>query len=251
MLKLYQKIFILVLIFTYQILPQSFGFGCLGFVDGYGGYSYQQYKPDGLNRYVANFNLNYSEYIDNSMSNFGKATGYRVGVNVFRAKFTRLFITAKCYYQQLHEENSALVYQTAVGIDYKYDIKLKSWGLGADVGIPITDFLSWKIIDGSILLNSARFTETINSSQGTLVNKFDNDKTEIGYSIGTGFIFEIVKDYINLEGAASYSELTIDKMKRDDGSEYLYSTDNKIYPEKFIESGGFNAVLQLNLGFPL
>ena len=35
---------------------QSFGFGCLGFVSGYGGYSYQVYKPEGLNGYIAVLN---------------------------------------------------------------------------------------------------------------------------------------------------------------------------------------------------
>jgi hypothetical protein len=185
------------------------------------------------------------------MSDFGKATGYRVGVNVFRAKFNGYFVTAKGFYQQLLEDHSARVYQTAIGIDYEYDLKIKSWGVGADIGIPITDFLSWKILDGSILLNNARFTETINSSQGTSVKKYNNDETEIGYSIGTGFIFEIVKDYISLEGAASYSQLTIDKMKADDGSGYLDFNDETGTADKFINSGGFNAILQLNIGFPL
>ena len=112
MLKKYQKIFFLILIFNYQILPQSFGFGCLGFVGGFGGFSYQQYKPDGLNRYVANFNSSFSEYIDQNMSDFGTATGYRVGINVFRAKFSGFFVTAKGFYQQLLEDHSARVYQT-------------------------------------------------------------------------------------------------------------------------------------------
>ncbi len=251
MLKLFQKIFFLILIFSFPILPQSFGFGCLGFVGGFGGYSHQQYKPDGLNAYAANFNSINSEYIENKMSDFGKASGYRVGVNFFRAKFTGLFITAKGYYQQLSEQHDALVYQTAIGIDYNYDLKLKSWGIGLDIGIPINSFLSWKIVDGSVLLNSAKFTETINSTQGTDVNKYNNEKTEIGYSVGTGFIFEIVKNYISIEGVASYSQITIDKMINEDGSILVYNPNKVLSSEKFISTGGFNAALQLNLGFPL
>lgn len=251
MLKLIKKIFLIIILSSFQILPQSFGFGCLGFVGGFGGYSYQQYKPDGLNRYVQNFNSQNSEYIENRMNEFGKATGYRIGINVFRAQFTGFFLTAKGFYQQLHEENSANVIQTALTFNYEYDLKLKSWGLGLDIGIPITSYLSWKIIDGSVLVNSAMFTETINSSQGTAVNKFNNDQTEIGYSVGTGFIFDILKDYISIEGVASYSQLTIDKMKSDDGSGYLEFNNQTGSADKFISSGGFNAVLQLNLGFPL
>ncbi len=251
MLKLIKKIFLILILPAFHILPQSFGFGCLGFVGGFGGYSYQQYKPDGLNRYVQNFNSQNSEYIENRMNEFGKATGYRIGINVFRAQFTGFFLTAKGFYQQLHEENSANVIQTALTFNYEYDLKLKSWGLGLDIGIPITSYLSWKIIDGSVLVNSAMFTETINSSQGTAVNKFNNDQTEIGYSVGTGFIFDILKDYISIEGVASYSQLTIDKMKSDDGSGYLEFNNQTGSADKFISSGGFNAVLQLNLGFPL
>ena len=237
--------------FTEVNNAQSFGFGCLGFVGGFGGYSYQQFKPDGLNIFVGNFNSINSEYIENDLNNFGKATGYRIGINIFRAKFKGFFVTAKGYYQQLSEEHNANVIPTALTFNYDYDLKLKSWGVGVDLGIPITDYLSWKILDGSVLINSARFTQTINSSQGTSVEKFNNDKTELGYSIGTGFIVDLVEDYISIEGVASYSQFSIDKMKAEDGSQLYYIPDKKLYSEKFIDSGGFNAVVQLNIGFPL
>lgn len=250
MLKLFQNIFLLLIIFSVNSYSQSFGFGCLGFVGGFGGYSHQQYKTDGLNNYVDNFNLQYVEYIDTKMQHFGKSSGYRVGVNVFRAKFTGFLITAKGFYQQLHEEHNSIVYQTAFGIAHEYDLKIRSYGIGIDLGIPVTSFLSWKIVDGSLLINGAKFTETINSSAGTAVNKFENEKTELGYSIGSGFIFEIIKNYISLEGSASYTQLTINKMINEDGSGIL--TFNTIGSEdKFINGGGFNAVVQLNLGFPL
>ena len=75
MRKLFIKIFLVIILLASPIQPQSFGFGCLGFVGGFGGYSYQEYKPNGLNRYVQNFNSINSEYIENKMSEFGKATG--------------------------------------------------------------------------------------------------------------------------------------------------------------------------------
>jgi hypothetical protein len=251
MLKLLKNIFFLLIIYTSTTFAQSFGFGCLGFVGGFGGYNYQQYKPNGLNQYVVNFNTSRSEYLENEMSEFNKATGYRIGVNFFRAKLSGFFITAKGFYQQSHEEHNAIVYQTAFGIDYEYDLKLKSWGFGVDLGIPLFHNLSWKIIDGSLLLNSARFTETTNSSQGTSVVKYDNDKTEIGYSVGTGFIFDIIKNYVSIEGVASYTHISINKMVKDDGVELIYNSNTSMNSEKFINSGGFNAVVQLNLGFPL
>ncbi|HEX9252985.1 MAG TPA: hypothetical protein VF870_12130 [Ignavibacteriaceae bacterium] len=251
MSKIFKKIFFLFFIFSLQILPQSLGFGCFGFVGGFGGYSYQQYQPTGLNIFVANFNSINSEYIENELPEFNTASGYRVGINFFRAKYTGFFITAKGFYQQLGESNSAEVIPTSVTINYDFDLKLNSWGIGVDLGIPITNYLSWKILDGSLLINSARFTETINSSQGTQVNKYNNDKTELGYSIGTGFILEVLEDYISLEGVASYSQITIDKMKAEDGTNLIYNPDKNINTEKFIKYGGFNAVVQLNIGFPL
>ena len=254
MLRIYfTKILLVFLLISFPqvINAQSFGFGCLGFVGGFGGYSHQQYKPIGLNNYVHNFNAINSEYIENEMNEFGRATGYRVGINVFRAKFTGIFLTAKGYYQQLSEEHNAIVIPTAVTFNYDYNLKLKSWGVGVDLGIPITNYLSWKIIDGSLLINSARFTKTTNSSQGTSIEKFDNDKTELGYSVGTGFIIDLVEDYISIEGVASYSQFSIDKMKAEDGSGNFEFNNQNGSADKFIDSGGFNAVVQLNLGFPL
>src|SRR5690606_39237833 len=128
----------LLFIISSKVFPQSFGFGCLGFVGGFGGYSYLEFDAQGLNRYVNNFNTTYSEYIDKKMDSFERASGYRVGVNFFRANFTGVFVTAKGFYQQLQKENTATVYQTAVGVDYEYDLKLKTCGFGVDVGIPIT-----------------------------------------------------------------------------------------------------------------
>lgn len=253
MFKLYKKIFLVIIGIQSLTIAQSFGFGCLGLVGGFGGYSYLQYQPDGLNRYVDNFNNDpvISQYNENEMSHFGKAAGYRVGVNFFRAKFTGFFVSAKGYYEQLHEEHSAKVYQTAIGVDYEYDLKLKNIGIGLDLGIPVTKFLSWKIVDGSILLNSTRFTETINSTQGTLVTKYESDKTDIGYSIGTGIIIDIIKNYISIEGVASYTQFSVDKMKLENGSDYLNYNTQTGSADKFIARGGFNAVVQLNLSFPL
>ncbi|HCY77002.1 MAG TPA: hypothetical protein DHV28_13860 [Ignavibacteriales bacterium] len=251
MIKIFRNIFVILLIFSFPILPQAFGFGCFGFVGGFGGYSYQQYKPAGLNLFVSNFNTTNSEYIDKELSEFNTATGYRFGINFFRGKFTSLFITAKGYYQQIDENHVADIIPTAVTINYDYDLKIKNWGIGVDVGIPITNYLSWKILDGSILINSAKLTETINSSQGTQVTNYNNDKTQLGYSIGSGFILELVKDYISLEGVASYTQFSIDKMKSEEGADFLYSPDKNLNNEKFIKYGGFNAVVQLNIGFPL
>lgn len=253
MFKLYTNIFLILIGIQSITFAQSFGFGCLGLVGGFGGYSYLQFQPDGLNRYVDNFNNDpiISQYNENEMSHFGKAVGYRVGVNFFRAKFTGFFVSAKGYYEQLHEEHSARVFQTAIGVDYEYDLKFKNIGIGFDLGIPITSFFSWKIIDGSLLLNNTKFTETVNSSQGTQVKKYNNDNTEFGYTLGTGIIIDLIKNYISIEGVASYTQFSVDKMKLENGTDYLNYNSQQGSSDKFITKGGFNAVVQLNLGFPL
>ncbi len=245
-----KKIFFVItfLIFSFiRIHAQSFGFGCLGLVGGYGGYSYQQYQPGMLNDFVNDFNTAATD----KLNQFGKADGYRFGLNFFRADFSGFFVTAKGYYQQLGESHSAQNTGRDGPVNYDFDLTLKSWGIGFDVGIPILSVINWKILDGTILINSARFTSTSNSLLGTFVQKFNNEKTEIGYSLGSGFVIDVIKNYISIEGIAAYSYLKIDKMETDDNikfSEIFSPTDDN---PPFIKSGGFNAVIQLNVGFPL
>ena len=96
------------LIAASAVNAQSFGFGCLGFVGGYGGYSYQEYKPNGLNNYVDVFNQVRSDSLISPMEKFGKASGYRVGLNFFRAKMDNFVLTTKGYYQLISENHEAL-----------------------------------------------------------------------------------------------------------------------------------------------
>lgn len=241
-------IIIAIYLFTGKTLfSQSFGFGCLGLVGGYAGYNYQQYQPGLLNDYVDYFNLN----AKNKLDKFGKAEGYRFGINFFRAKFSGFFITAKGFYQQLSESHSGQKIVTNELIYFDNDLKLNSWGLGLDVGVPIFNGLHWKILDGAILINSAKQTQTQNSSVGTLIQKFSNDNTELGYSFGSGFVVEILKNYISIEGIIAFTHLKIDKMKTDENFQFKDLIESPDENEPFIKSGGFNAVLQLNVGFPL
>lgn len=248
------KIYLVVIIlFSLQSnhFAQSFGFGCLGLVGGYAGYNYQQYQPGMLETYVNQFNANALSSDEKKIDKFGKAEGYRFGLNFFRAKFSGFFVTAKGYYQKLSESHDGVLITRAGRFDYDYDLDLKSWGIGLDVGIPLFNGLHWKILDGALLINSARLTETVNSFAGTSVQKFNNDRTELGYSVGSGFVVEILKNYISVEGIFAYSYLKIDKMKTDENFQFKDLIESPDENEPFIKSGGFNAVLQLNVGFPL
>jgi hypothetical protein len=234
-----------------EINAQSFGFGCLGLVGGYVGYSYQVYKPTGLNTYIQTFNLLRKDSLQGKMSNFGKSSGYRVGINFYRADLRGFILTAKGFYQNLTEENTASLVSADRTSNTSFDFNLKSWGIGFDLGTSITHSLSWKVLDASLLFNSAQFTNTTNYPGETIVNTFKTDKQILGYTVGTGFIFAIIGNYVSLEGFAGYTYLNIGSVKQDNGSYLTVSESSNAEMKNFIDTGGFNGVIQLNIGFPL
>ncbi len=235
-----------------HIQAQSFGFGCLGFVGGYAGFSFQKYNPKGLNNYVDAFNSANKDSLTSPMSKFGEAQGYRIGINFFRANIKGFILTAKGFYQYLSEKNTANIEGISGSANSVYQVEMRNWGVGLDLGTSITDILSWKVIDAALLYNSASFTNTKNSPGPiTLLMKYNSENYTLGYSVGSGFILQVIDQYVSLEGVAGYAAFKIDKMKTGDGTELTVSeTSNKVMSE-FISSGGFNAVVQLNIGFPL
>jgi hypothetical protein len=231
---------------------QTFGFGCLGFVGGYGGYSYQKYQPGTLNDYIDNYNTVYNDSLPLPLGKFGKADGYRLGLNFFRAKFKGFIITAKGFYQNLSEEHDVKAYLSEGESNSTLELEIRNWALGIDLGTEITDILSWKVVDAAVMFNNAKFTTTMNLPNAvTIVDQYKSESTSVGYTIGTGFILEVIGEYVSLEGVAAFTQITIDKMKTDDGRYFAALLENSAPGKKFIEKGGFNAVIQLNVGLPL
>ena len=242
---------IFIVLFQSYLNSQSFGFGCLGFTGGYAGYSHQKYQPDGLNDYIKIFNLNRKDSLTENLHSFGSANGFRVGLNFFRKKFSGVFITAKGFYQFLNEKHQAVEKLSSGIVSTSNEVKMINWGLGIDLGTPIISFLNWKIIDAALLYNQARFSNTQNFPGAlTVVNNYKSDY-HFGYTIGTGIIIEILGEYITLEGLAAYSKITIDEMKMDDGTKLMKNENSTEAMKNFIADGGFNAVIQLNIGLPL
>ncbi|HEY4754527.1 MAG TPA: hypothetical protein VIH28_00590 [Ignavibacteriaceae bacterium] len=242
---------IFIVLFQTYLNSQSFGFGCLGFTGGYAGYSHQKYQPDGLNDYIKIFNLNRKDSLTENLHSFGSANGFRVGLNFFRKKFSGVFITAKGFYQFLNEKHQAVEKLSSGIVSTSNEVKMINWGLGIDLGTPIISFLNWKIIDAALLYNQARFSNTQNFPGAlTVVNNYKSDY-HFGYTIGTGIIIEILGEYITLEGLAAYSKITIDEMKMDDGTKLMKNENSTEAMKNFIADGGFNAVIQLNIGLPL
>jgi hypothetical protein len=248
----YTVIIISVVLFNTNINSQTFGFGCLGFFGGYAGVAYQSYKADGLNQFVKYFNERNPDTPDDPLQEYYGAVGYRVGVNFFRATWESGFIlTAKGYYQSLSRTREASETSVDGNTNYTFELDIKNWAVGVDFGYAITSFLSWKIVDGSVNFNNVSLTNTINSPEGTDVSKYKSESNVLGYSVGTGLIFFIIKDYISLEGFAGYTGLTIEKLNYEEGNRSLLNVLNEEDNINFIEAGGFTGVIQLNLGFPL
>ena len=248
----YTVIVLSVVSFSTNINSQTFGFGCLGFFSGYGGVAYQSFKADGLNQFVNYFNEMKASTLDDPLEEFYGAVGYRIGVNFFRATWESGFIlTAKGYYQSLSRTREASESSIDGNTNYTFELDLKNWSVGIDFGYAITSFLSWKIVDGSINFNNVSLTNTINSTEGTEVSKYVSESNVLGFSVGTGLIIFLIKDYISLEGFAGYTGLTIEKLKFDEGDTNSFNVLIEEENNNFIEAGGFTGVIQLNLGFPL
>jgi len=254
MLKHFKIFFVIISVSSFAE-AQTFGFGCLGFVGGYGGFTYQQYDAAGLNDYIR-----FSNQLENTVDpvdEFNSAMGYRVGLNLFRATFENgIIVTAKGFYQYLSKKNKGTV---GVGVNddnYSMDLTFKNWSIGFDVGWEFTKVVSWKILDVSINFNNVSITQTTDLPGETIVNKYKSDSGVFGYSIGTGIIVSVIKDYISVEGLAGYTYLEIDDLINEQGIQFFGDVVlPAIYPNissnKIIESGGFTAVIQLNVGFPL
>jgi hypothetical protein len=254
---IYIAVFFFLIVSNPPLQAQTFGFGCLGFFGGYGGYTYQSFKANGLNNFIQDFNKEHSSELENTLQNFNNEFGYRVGVNFFRASWRGGFIvTAKGYYQFLsRKRETSLVDASKVTTNQEFKLDLKNWAVGFDIGFNLTSFLSWKIVDGAVHFNNISLTNTIDAPSGTNVTKYKSDPGLISYSVGTGIIISIIKDYVSLEGLAGYTFLRLEDLQTDDGIYFLKtaaeSTTFTSDYGNFIDSGGFTAVVQLNVGFPL
>lgn len=239
-------IVIIMIIISAQFLPlraQSFGFGCLGLVGGFGGYSYQQYKADGLNAYIDEFNSALPDSVK-KMSHFREASGYRVGMNLFRGNLQGFILTVKGFYQSVSSKKNISAGQTSSS---DFELTLKTWGVGIDLGTSITSSFSWKVLDVALLYTSGVFTTTFSQPSNSDISQYTSS-SNVGYAIGSGFILSIIQDYVTLEGTASYSIFSVHEMKDDYGNAI---TANKEPVKNIISNGGLNGVIQLNLSFPL
>lgn len=242
MIRVLGKIlFVLLIILVSNSNAQKFGFGCLGLSGFYVGISEQHYKAPGINSFVNNNAIGQFVGLDEEI-NFNLGSGYRVGANFFRAKWDNVFITAKGFFQFLKEEHTA---NLSASSQDKFQLNMNQWGVAVDVGIPLTSFLDWKIVEGGVVFYNAELVHqkfTDNSLSNEI--KHAQEKAKPSYYVATGIILHIIPDYMSLEGTAAYHFINID--------EFRYNTPNselsKI-PEPFSKNG-LSGTLQLNISFP-
>ncbi|NMB83224.1 MAG: hypothetical protein GYA14_15555 [Ignavibacteria bacterium] len=244
------KIILKIILFTILILPlsvtksQTFGFGCLGLSGFYAGFSEQQYSVDGLNQYIK---ANYYGPVPKSNVEFKKGTGYRVGANIFRAKFDKFFISAKGYYQFIKEDLEQSANDQSSLIKNKYQLSLNHWGLALDIGAPLFSIIDLKVVEGGIVFHDIEFTHTTFKDDNQLSEvKYEPLSSKVNYYVATGLIIHIIPDYISIEGTASYNFLKVDQLTA--------KSDLLMGPTKIsnsISKGGLMTTVQLNIGFPL
>ncbi len=244
--------FIYTLIFLLLNLPQlvmaqTCGFGCLGLSGFYGGYSFENYEADGLN-YQLNKNLE-DLGINDQRYNFRSGQGFRIGMNIVRARYEKYFFTVKGYYQFLKEEQSIIAVYPNKTTDMKSSFEMNHWALGFDLGIPLVRFMDWKIIDGSIKFFNTQLTNRIIEKNNIVQEtKFSTPKILVGYSLGSGLVIHVIENYVSIEATGLYNFTTIDYLINDDDSEHFPAEGSNI---NLINSGGFSAIVQINLGIPL
>lgn len=229
-----------------RITAQTFGFGCLGLSGFYAGYSQYSYTADGLNQSLVVLNPG----VDFTKENldFKLGTGYRIGANIFRARFRSLFISAKGYYQFLKETKDFVSTSTEGVSKNTYQLSLNHWGVAMDFGFPVFGILDLKLVEGGVNFYNGEFTATNLAPDNTQTEtKFEPADLKVGYYVGSGLVLHLIPDYISIEGTAFYTFMHLDDMKDGNGILLPDASVNS----KFITRGGFSATVQLNVGFPL
>ena len=243
--KLITKFLLVLLLFAGgDVYSQSCGFGCLGLSGFYGGYTFQKYNAEGLNKYLEK-GLPGSSSQTQDIKKFEYSLGFRIGANLVRLSYKDFILTLKGYYQFLKEEKNPFNYT-----DTKYSLTNNFWGTGLDFGYSLFSFMDIKFIDAQITFHSVDLK--INNSADPSNQEVDyNNRSVKGYTIGSGLIFKVIDDYIGVELTAGYTNFKINNLS-DVNDNYILGENNQFSDGKdFIKSGGLFITAQLNVGIPL
>ncbi len=246
------KLILGLIIFTSVLIPQQLGFGCLGFVGGFAGYEIQGYKPTGVNGYIQTFNRIRSDSLVTPAADLKQLAGYRFGINILRNRVSGFEYTFKGFYSALTETHEAQVNSVLGKKKEEFEVKLNSFGIGIELGSTITKYLSVKIINAEISYNTAILFRKITVNDNQLIREKNTSAAGgISWNVGGGFIVYLLERQISIEGQAGLSNLKIDRLEKPDGSPFPKDELSNEPMTDFISGGGFTALIQLNISFPL
>lgn len=243
--------FFLIIYFTTCMNAQTCGFGCLGLSGFFAGYSAQFYKPEGLNQYVENRIYGPNQTSIDNHPEFSLLKGFKFGANIFRAKFSSFFLSAKGFYQYLKESKNVKSKIATGEIDAEYEVKLNYYGAAFDFGFPIIGGLDLKILEAGLIMQTSNFHSFIKLNDEVVEDKtFINYERKINYYLGAGLIYQLIPNYISLEATTSYNFFDEGKMI-DYKNEFMKNEKENKEIDKMIAAGGLNYAIQLNFGLPL
>ncbi|GMU85471.1 MAG: hypothetical protein AMXMBFR48_07130 [Ignavibacteriales bacterium] len=235
-----------------RLNAQELGFGCLGLVGGFGGYTSQGVHTDELNEFITRYNKIHEDSLYQGMDQFGNLKGFRLGLNLLRQNVKGMILTFKVFYENLIERKTGIILVASQQENTFTELAMKNFGICIDIGTNLTRSFSVKIIDATIVFSQIRFTESLHNPSGQIVNYvYTAEDAPIGVTLGTGFIFELIDDYVSLEGSAGYMFVEAGRMITTEGKFLNKSSRSAEKMKYIINSGGFNATLQLNIGVSL
>ena len=218
----------------------------------HGGYGFQQFNAEGLNHYIDVYNQKRTATLTKKMDDFGFATGFKFGANLFQFLVDDWIIGMKVSYHILKEEHEATANLPAGGTARReYELTYKSFHTGLIFSYYLSKHLDLKVLDASITFNSAdlknRFIEPGTPTQEQKLTSVENP---IGFNIASGFTFYIIPPYISIEGTIGYSIFSIDEMEFDNNALLQVDEDTPETMENFIDGGGLYGFAQLNIAIP-
>ncbi len=211
----------------------------------YGGLAIQRYTADNFNKTIAQTYFKGTIGVKDLSEKFGQAQGYRLGANIFRAKFSGLFVSAKAFYELLNEEHTYFSPFVA-GDKNVYKLKMNYWGIGLDFGFHLTSIFYLKLVEGALTFYSAHLEVTGHQGGKISQTKYQNTKTDLSYYVGSGLIIQIIPYYLTLEGTITYSFFKINNLENESGVKFA----NLGKGEPLFSGNNFGAVVQVNLGLP-
>jgi hypothetical protein len=185
------------------------------------------------------------------MDEFGFATGFKFGVNLFQFLVDDWVIGMKLSYHILKEKHESTQILSNGTLRNKFELTYKSFHTGISVAYYVSKHLDIKVADLMLTFNSADLENTkTQTNQPTVEQKLTSVENPIGFNASTGFVFYIFPPYLAIESTVGYSLFSIDEMEFEDGDRLPAFEGSGDVMTNFIDGGGLYGFAQLNIAIP-